>query len=139
MEIRNTLDEFETLGVNETNLIKFKADRESNFINGLASVSGKVSQLANYQFMFENPNLINQDLQRYLDISKEDVMRVFRKYIKGKASVIMSYLPSSKVLPARKDNFYGKMHSKNDFESSFPIPPAAPVISTLFPERSNIS
>ena len=43
-------------------------------------------------------------------------MRVFRKYIKGKASVIMSYLPSGKVLPARKDNFYGKMHSKNDFE-----------------------
>ena len=116
VEIRNTLDEFETLGVNETNLIKFKADRESDVINGLASVSGKVSQLANYQFMFENPNLINQDLQRYLNISKADVMRVFRKYIKGKASVIMSYLPSNQVLPARKDNFYTQVHSKNDFK-----------------------
>ena len=116
LEIRNTLDEFETLGVNETNLIKFKAGRESDFINSLASVSGKVSQLANYQFMFENPNLINRDLQRYLDISKADVMRVFSKYIKGKASVIMSYLPSEEVLPATDDNFSKQMNSTNYFK-----------------------
>ena len=116
LEIRNTLDEFETLGVNETNLIKFKAGRESDFINSLASVSGKVSQLANYQFMFENPNLINRDLQRYLDISKADVMRVFSKYIKDKASVIMSYLPSEEVLPATDDNFSKQMNSTNYFK-----------------------
>lgn len=116
VEIRNTLEAFEAEGVDEIDLIKFKAGRESDVINGLASVSGKVSQLANYQFMFGNPNLIHQDLQRYLDISAADVMRVFNKYIKEKSSVVMSYLPSEEVLPARADNFSNRVDTTNDFE-----------------------
>ena len=116
VEIRNTLDEFEAVGVNEIDLIKFKAGRESDVINGLASVSGKVSQLANYQFMFGKPNLIHQDLQRYLDVTAEDVMRVFNKYIKEKSGVIMSYLPSEEVLPAKADNFFNGLDTINSFE-----------------------
>lgn len=116
VEIRNTLDEFEAVGVNEIDLIKFKAGRESDVINGLASVSGKVSQLANYQFMFGNPNLIHQDLQRYLDITAADVMRVFNIYIKEKSSVIMSYLPGEEVLPAKADNFFNGVDTLNSTE-----------------------
>ena len=116
IEIRNTLDEFDLEGVDEIDLIKFKAGRESDVINGLASVSGKVSQLANYQFMFGNPNLIGQDLQRYLDITAADVMRVFHKYIKEKSSVIMSYLPNEEVLPARADNFFNGLDTINSVE-----------------------
>ena len=116
VEIRNTLDEFEAVGVNEIDLIKFKAGRESDVINGLASVSGKVSQLANYQFMFGKPNLIHQDLQRYLDVTAEDVMRVFNKYIKEKSGVIMSYLPSEEVLPAKADNFFNGVDTLNSTE-----------------------
>ena len=116
VEIRNTLDEFEAVGVNEIDLIKFKAGRESDVINGLASVSGKVSQLANYQFMFGKPNLIHQDLQRYLDVTAADVMLVFNKYIKEKSGVIMSYLPSEEVLPAKADNFFNGLDTINSFE-----------------------
>ncbi len=116
VEIRNTLDEFEAVGVNEIDLIKFKAGRESDVINGLASVSGKVSQLANYQFMFGNPNLIHQDLQRYLDITAADVIRVFNIYIKEKSSVIMSYLPGEEVLPAKADNFFNGVDTLNSTE-----------------------
>jgi zinc protease len=104
-EVRQILDDFAENGVTENDLIKFKASRESSIINGLASVSGKVSQLAAYQYMFDNPNMINKDLQRYLDVTAEDVMRVFNEYIYQKPGVVLSYLPNEETAPAKPDNF----------------------------------
>jgi zinc protease len=103
--MRQILDEFAKNGVSEDDLKKFKANQESNTINGLASVSGKVSQLSRYQYAFGNPNLIKKDLQRYLDITADDVMRVFNKYIYNKPGVILSYLPNAETAPAKPDNF----------------------------------
>ncbi|MFZ9044787.1 MAG: M16 family metallopeptidase [Cyclobacteriaceae bacterium] len=105
VEVRQILDDFAQNGVNENDLVKFKASRESNTINGLASVSGKVSQLAAYQYTFSNPNMINKDLQRYLDVTAEDVMRVFNEYIYKKPGVVLSYLPNEETAPAKPDNF----------------------------------
>ncbi len=83
-EMRAILDEFAKNGVSDDDITKFKASRESNLINGLASVSGKVSQLANYQTIYGDANAIKYDLDRYLNITKEDVMRVFNQYIYNK-------------------------------------------------------
>ncbi|MFT4737054.1 MAG: zinc protease [Cyclobacteriaceae bacterium] len=116
-EMRQILDEFATNGVSEEDLVKFRANQESSTINGLASVSGKVSQLARYQFMFDNPDMINRDLQRYLNITAEDVMRVFNKYIYKQAGVILSYLPDEETVPAAEDNFI----STKDGENLFPL------------------
>lgn len=117
-EMRQVLDEFEKNGVGQDDLIKFKAGRESSVINGLASVSGKVSQLARYQFMFGESNLINKDLQRYLDITADDVMRVFKKYIKGQSGVVLSYLPNEETAPAKPDNFERQKEGNNPFPTT---------------------
>lgn len=114
-EMRNILDEFAENGVSEADLEKFKASQESSVINGLASVSGKLSRLARYQYMFGNPNMINTDLQRYLDITAEDVMRVFNKYIYGKKGVILSYLPNEETAPVAEDNFEKQTSGDNPY------------------------
>ncbi|MGB2739120.1 MAG: pitrilysin family protein [Cognaticolwellia sp.] len=104
--IRDTLIEFETRGVEDDDLIKAKAAMESNFVFGLQSVAGKVSQLAANETFKGNPNYIEQDIARYAQVSKADVMRVYQKYIKGKHSVIMSIVPKGQGnLVAAKDNF----------------------------------
>ncbi|XOV93348.1 MAG: M16 family metallopeptidase [Bacteroidota bacterium] len=114
-EVRQILDDFAKNGVGEDDLIKFKANMESNFVNGLASVSGKVSQLARYQYAFGNPNLVNKDLQRYLDLTAEDILRVFNKYIYKKPGVILSYLPDEETAPAKPDNFVKPTSGENPF------------------------
>jgi len=48
-ELREALLSFESNGVSDEDLIKFKARYESNFIHGLEKVSGKVSKLAYYE------------------------------------------------------------------------------------------
>jgi zinc protease len=104
-EIQEVLEEFEKTGVTQADVDKFKISMESNFINGLASVSGKVSQLASFETFLGNPNGIKTNLERYKNFTKEDVLRVYNKYIKGKPSVVLSVLPNEETAPAKEDNF----------------------------------
>ncbi len=117
-QIREILDEFEQNGVLDDDIIKFKANQESSMINGLASVSGKVSQLASFETFYGNPNGIQFDLERYMSITKEDVMRVFNKYIKGKPAVIQSVIPGEETATAKPDNFEIPREGDNPFLST---------------------
>lgn len=104
--IRAALDEFEQRGVEDDDLIKAKAQMESSFVFGLQSVAGKVSQLAANETFTGNPNYIEQDIARYANVTKEDVMRVFNQYIKGKNAVIMSVVPKGQPQAiAHEDTF----------------------------------
>jgi zinc protease len=110
--IRDSLVEFEQRGVEDDDLIKVKASMEAGFVFGLQSVAGKVSTLASNQTFKGDPNYIEQDIARYANVTKEDVMRVFKKYIKGQHGVIMSVVPKGKLdLIAAKDNFVPPVRS----------------------------
>ncbi|MBS1681795.1 MAG: insulinase family protein [Bacteroidetes bacterium] len=91
--IDEALKAFETRGVTDEDIEKFKGSFESQYINALQSVSGKTSLLANYQTFTGNPNQIGKDLDRYSKVTKEEVMRVYEKYLKGKPGVILSVVP----------------------------------------------
>jgi len=91
--IRGSLEEFESRGASSDDLQRVKAGIVSGMVYGLESVSGKVSQLAAYQTFDGNPNSIQSDIDRYENVTKEDVLRVYRKYIKGKSAVVMSIVP----------------------------------------------
>jgi len=93
--LNNALDSFEARGVTDDDIAKFKGGYESQLINGLQSVSGKVSQLAAFQTYTGNPNMIGEQLKTYQAVTKEDVMRVYNKYIKYKHPVVVSVLPKS--------------------------------------------
>ena len=81
---------FELRGVTDEDIEKFRGGFESQYINRLQSVSGKVSQLAAYQTYTGNPNMIGQELARYTSVKKEDVLRVYDQYLKGKPAVVLS-------------------------------------------------
>ncbi|GMG88023.1 M16 family metallopeptidase [Biformimicrobium ophioploci] len=104
--IRATLDEFEKRGVQDDDLTKAKAQMEAGFVFGLQSVSGKVSQLASNETFTGNPNYIEEDIARYNNVTKADVMRVYRQYIKGNHAVIMSVVPNGQAdMVAKKDTY----------------------------------
>src|SRR5436190_7027913 len=97
---------FEKRGVTDDDVERFKNEFESRTINGLASVSGKVSQLAAFQTFAGNPNMINKLLDEYSRLTKEDVMKAYEKYIKGKPHVILSVLAKGQEnMIARDDNY----------------------------------
>jgi zinc protease len=103
---RASLDSFEKRGVTDEDVAKFKGQIESSIINGLQSVQGKVSQLAQFQTFTGNPNKIADILKLYSSVTKEDVMRVYDTYIKGKHAVILSVaLKGQEAMIAKADNF----------------------------------
>ncbi len=98
--------EFEKQGVSDDDLVRFKGTAESNYINSLASISGKVNELAEDQTFTGDPNQIGKQLADIQKVTKADVMRVYDQYIKGKASVILSVLPKGSPLqPVAPDNY----------------------------------
>lgn len=103
---RNALDSFEARGITDEDIAKFKGGMESQQINGLQSVSGKVSQLAAFQTFSGNPNKIADLIKMYQNVTKEDVMRVYNEYIKGKGAVHLSVLTKGQeAMIAGADNF----------------------------------
>ncbi len=97
---------FEQRGVTDDDIAKFKGGIESQFINGLQSVSGKVSQLAAFQTFNGNPNMIGKMLAMYRAVTKEDVMAAYNKYVKDKFSTTVSVLVKGQsTQPALADNY----------------------------------
>src|SRR5688500_16881717 len=89
---RAAMDSFEARGVTDEDVEKLKGGIVSSLVNGLQSVSGKVFQLAQFQTFTGNPNKISELVEMYNNVTKEDVMNVYNKYIKGKGAVIASVL-----------------------------------------------
>ncbi len=116
-EVRQALADFEKNGVQDKDIQKFKASYESRSINALASVSGKVSQLAYYETFAGNPNYLQTELKQYLNVSKEDVVRVYNKYIKGKPAIVQSVLAKEDGKPVRPDNYT----TASSRDSKFPV------------------
>ncbi|HET8866572.1 MAG TPA: pitrilysin family protein [Gracilimonas sp.] len=100
-EVAAAVDEaftrFEEEGFTQADLDRIKAGIETDFYNGLSSVLGKAFQLAQYNIFADDPGYINEDIQKTLAVTKEDVMRVYEEYIKGKHFVATSFVPQGEA------------------------------------------
>ena len=79
--------------VSEEEFQKVKNQFENNFYSSSSSVAGKAESLANNYVYFNNTNLINEELKKYDNITREDLKRVANKYFTKDARVVMYYLP----------------------------------------------
>lgn len=103
---RASLDSFEKRGVTDEDVAKFRGQIEAQIISGLQSVHGKVAQLAEFQTFTGTPNKIGDILKAYTTVTREDVMRVYNTYIKGKHAVILSVVPKGQeTFIAHENNF----------------------------------
>lgn len=91
--IGSAFQKFETDGFSDRDLERVKAGIETSFYNGLTSVLGKAFQLAQYNIFAGDPGYINRDIQQILDVTREDVLRVYEQYVKGKHYVATSFVP----------------------------------------------
>ena len=88
---------FEKEGATDRDVERIKAGLETQFYNGISSVLGKSFQLAQYNVFAGDPGFIEQDIENIKKVTKEDVMRVYDKYIKGKPYVMTSFVPKGQL------------------------------------------
>ncbi len=125
--MRDSLVEFETRGVQDDDLTRVKVGIVSDLVFGLESVRGKVSQLAAFETFTGNPNYIRDEIARYENVTKEDVLRVYEAYIKDKPAVIMSIVrkgePETIAAPDTWDRYERTIPTSTE-ESALELRPA---------------
>ncbi len=92
--VGQALNKFETEGFSEKDLDRIKARQETDFYNGISSVFNKSLQLAFYNEYTGDPGYITKDIENIKSVTKDDVMRVYLQYLKGKPSVVTNFVPS---------------------------------------------
>lgn len=95
--INETFAKFEKEGISETDLNRIKAGQETQFYNSLSSVLGKSSQLAQCNYLTNDPGCSAKEIKNILAVTTADVKRVYEKYIKGKNFAATSFVPKGKV------------------------------------------
>jgi zinc protease len=100
-EIEMVIDQVKNEPIPEREFQKLKNQIENSFISGYGSVQGIAESLANYHVYFGDAELINTEIERYLKVTAEDVMRVAQKYLVPENRVVLNYRPmSEKEQPA---------------------------------------
>ena len=74
---------------------KLRNQVESDFVQQNSTVAGRAESLANYSVYFGDANLINNEIDRYMKVTKEDIQRVANKYLTKNNRVVLHYLPKS--------------------------------------------
>ncbi|HER40471.1 MAG TPA: insulinase family protein [Salinimicrobium catena] len=72
---------------------KLQNQFENRFVNSNSSVAGIASSLATYQMLYGDTDLINEEIEIYRSITREDIKRVANKYLNPNQRLVLEYLP----------------------------------------------
>lgn len=79
--------------ISDTEFQKLKNQFENKFVSGNRSMIGIAETLAKYKMFYGNTNLINEEISRYMSVTKEDIRNAAKKYFNENNRVVLYYLP----------------------------------------------
>lgn len=82
--------------ISERDYQKLQNNFENQFVNSNASISGIANSLARYYMLYGNTELINNEIDIYRSITREDIQAVAKKYLNKNQRLEMEYLPKEK-------------------------------------------
>ncbi len=79
--------------ISEREYQKLQNKYENKFVNSNSSVEGIANSLAKYYMLYGNINLINNEINIYKSITREEIKKVANKYLNPNQRVHLEYLP----------------------------------------------
>jgi zinc protease len=95
--VREAFARFEKEGFSDKDVERQKAGQEFRFYSTIGSVSGKARTLGDFNMDSGSPDFMATDLKNTMSVTKDDVWRVYNKYIKGQNYVLVSTVPSGRT------------------------------------------
>lgn len=81
--------------ISEREYEKLQNNFENRFVNSNSSVEGIASSLATYHMLYGDTNLINNEIDIYRSITREDIQRVAKEYLQPNQRLVLKYLPKT--------------------------------------------
>lgn len=79
--------------ITEKDYQKLQNQFENRFVNSNSSVEGIAGSLARYHVYYNDTNLINNEIDIYRSITREELQEVAKKYLNPNQRVVLEYLP----------------------------------------------
>ncbi|MFD2517127.1 M16 family metallopeptidase [Salinimicrobium flavum] len=92
-EIDEEILKLQTELISQREYEKLQNKFENRFVNSNSSVAGIASSLATYQMLYGNTDLINEEIDIYRSITREEIRDVAKKYLNPNQRVELEYLP----------------------------------------------
>ena len=89
------IDKLQNELISDKELQKLKNQFENQFVNSNSSIQGIANSLARNYMLKGDTSLINKEIEIYRSITKEDIMRVAKKYLNKNQRLDLDYLPES--------------------------------------------
>lgn len=100
-EIKNSIDEglflFEENGFTDEELLRIKAEQETSLYQDITTVLNKARTLGQDNEFAGDPSQITKTAERMQAVTRQDIMRVYDKYIKGKNYIATSVVPKGQA------------------------------------------
>ncbi len=94
--IDQEIDKVKDSVITDEEMQKLRNQVETNYVNQNATDAGIAENLAYYYTIYENTNAINTELDKLMNVTKEDIKRVADKYLNDNNRVVLYYLPGKK-------------------------------------------
>jgi predicted Zn-dependent peptidase len=78
--------------ITEQEFQKLRNQIENDFVSRNSNVAGIAESLANYHMYFGEANLINTEIERYMKVTREDIMNAAKKYYVAQNGVVLYFL-----------------------------------------------
>jgi len=92
-EIDEEVAKMQTELITEREFEKLQNKYENQFVNANASIDGIANSLARYYMLYGDINLINNEIEIYKSITREEIRDVAKKYLNPNQRALLEYLP----------------------------------------------
>lgn len=93
--IDEEVDKLRTELISEEEFEKIQNKFENDYVSQNSTTSAVAENLATYQLLYGDINLINDEINIYRSITREEIREVANKYLKPNQRLILDYLPKS--------------------------------------------
>lgn len=87
------IDSVKVYGMSEIEFEKIQNQVENYFVSRNSTMAGTAEMLASCYTYFKKTDMVNTEIEKYLNVTKDDIKRVANKYMNPENSVVLYYLP----------------------------------------------
>ncbi len=91
--INAELEKVRTELISEFEMEKLRNQIESQFVNSNTTMAARANSLATYRTVLGDAGRINTEIERYMEVTREDLLAAAQKYFTEDNRVVLYYLP----------------------------------------------